>query len=423
MSGNVASEVNRGKGPLSGMVVLELAHGLAGPFACTLLADFGAEIVKVERPEGGDFMRQVDPSGGAWWSSMARGKRSIAVDLGNAGSRDIIKDLVAKADVLVESFRPGVLERLGYGPDVLMEWNPNLIVLRISGYGQTGPYRERPGFGKTAEAFAGLLHMTGFPDGPPVYVGFAIADMCSGLMGAYSVLLAWIARQKKMSDGQVIDLALYETILRLMDYLVPVATGSTVPLERAGNRQPMGFAPSGISRTKDDRWVVYSAPTAVIVRRIITVVVGPDYARDPKFESLTTIRDHLDEIDELVASWCARHTAEEVLRHFADADAVSALVYSPTEVVSDPHILARQSIVSVDGSETKFVNVTPQLSKTPGKIRWLGPKSIGADSLEILRDVLGYDQAKIAQAAASRAVANVAGFSDRVEDQPSARRD
>ncbi|MBK8741945.1 MAG: CoA transferase [Betaproteobacteria bacterium] len=397
------------------MFVLELANGLAGPFACTLLADFGAEVVKVERPEVGDFMRQVDPSGGAWWSSMSRGKRSIAVDLANSASRDIIRDLVVKADVMIESFRPGVLERLGYGPELLLKWNPDLIVLRVSGYGQTGPYRNRPGFGKTAEAFAGLLHMTGFPDGPPVYTGFAIADMCSGLMGAYSVLLAWIAREKKMAGGQVIDLALYETILRLMDYLVPVATGSAISLERAGNRQPMGFAPSGISRTRDDRWVVYSAATAEVVRRVISVVAGQDYAQEPKFVDLISIRDHLDEIDELVAGWCARHTAEEVVKQFTDADAVAALVYSPSEIVSDPHVLARQSIVSVDGIEAKFVNVTPKLSKTPGAIRAPGPKCIGSDGLEILRDVLGYDKAKIAEAASSRAVTNLRGYSEKVE--------
>lgn len=391
-------------GPLTGMVVIELAAGLAGPFACTLLADFGAEVIKIERPGTGDFFRDVDPSGGAWWKSMSRGKRSLSMDLGNGASREVLRDLVSKADVLVESFRPGVLERLGLGPDVLTEWNPDLVILRISGYGQTGPYRERPGFGKALEAFAGLLHMTGFPDGPPVYVGFAIADMCSGLMGAYGVLLSLMAREKGMSKGQVIDLALYESILRLMDYVVPVATGSDIPLIRAGNRQPMGFAPSGIFKTRDGRWLVYSAATALITRRIISVVAGEEYSRSPKFENLTNIRNHLDEIDDLIADWCKKHTADEAVRRLSEAEAVAAIVSTPSEIVSDPHVLARRSIVSLEGEKAMFVNVTPNLSETPGRIRWPGPASVGGDSVSVLKDLLGYDDGKIARLVESKSV-------------------
>ena len=285
-----------------------------------------------------------------------------------------------------------------------MEWNPNLIVLRVSGYGQTGPYKNRPGFGKAAEAFAGLLHMTGFPDGPPVYVGFAIADMCSGLMGAYGVLLAWIARQQRMADGQVIDLALYETVLRLMDYVVPIASSTSIPLLRNGNRQPMSFAPSGVFWTSDDRWVIYSAASPEIVKRVLTVVKGVDYAHQPRFESLVSIRNHLDEIDNLVEAWCAQHTADEIVKCFTDANAVAALVYSPTEVISDPHVLARGSIASVEGEEAMFVSPTPMLSKTPGRIRSAGPMSVGDAGRTILRDVLGYDDSRIERAVASRAV-------------------
>lgn len=335
---------------------------------------------------------------------MSRGKRSLSMDLGNPASREVIRDLVSKADVLVESFRPGVLERLGLGPDVLAEWNPDLIVLRISGYGQTGPYRERPGFGKALEAFAGLLHMTGFPDGPPVYVGFAIADMCSGLMGAYGVLLSLMAREKGIAKGQVIDLALYESILRLMDYVVPVATGSDIPLMRAGNRQPMGFAPSGIFKTRDGRWLVYSAATALITRRIISVVAGEEYARSPKFENLANIRNHLDEIDDLVADWCSKQTAEEAVRRLSEAEAVAAIVSTPSEIVSDPHILSRRSIVPVEGEKAMFVNVTPSLSETPGRIRFPGPARVGGDSISVLKNLLGYDEGKIAQLVESKSV-------------------
>jgi crotonobetainyl-CoA:carnitine CoA-transferase CaiB-like acyl-CoA transferase len=246
--------------------------------------------------------------------------------------------------------------------------------------------------------------MTGFPDGPPVYVGFPIADMCSGLMGAFGVLLAWIARQRGMTNGQVIDLALYESVLRVMDYLVPIASGSAVPLNRNGNRQPMSFAPSGIFRCKDERWVLYSAASPEIVRRVLTVVAGAEYANESRFSSLATIRNHVDEIDGLVADYCSQHTGEEVVRNFTDAEAVAALVCTPAEVVSDPHILARRSIVPMDGEEAMFVNALPMLSKTPGKIRFLGAMSVGSNGIHVLRDVLGYDEAMIRRAVDSGAV-------------------
>jgi succinyl-CoA--D-citramalate CoA-transferase len=386
------------------MLVLDLGNGAAGPFASTLLADFGADVIKVERPGDGDVMRSWDYSDGAWWKSMARGKRSIAVDLSTEAGKQIIRDLVAKVDVIVESFRPGVKERLGFAPKVVSELNPDAILLRVSGYGQTGPYRDRPGYGKAAEAIGGLLHMTGFPDGPPVYVGFPIADMCSGLMGAFGVLLAWIAKQRGMANGQVVDLALYESILRLMDYLVPMASGPKVTLKRNGNRQPMNFAPSGIFKSKDDRWVLYSAASPEIVRRVLSVVAGVEYARDPKFSSLATIRNHVDEIDKLVEAYCANLSGEEIVARFTDAAAVAALVYTPDEIVHDPHMLARGSIVSVSGDNAKYVNTIPALSKTPGRIRFLGPPKVGNDGLYVLRDVLNYDDLKISNAISLHAV-------------------
>lgn len=400
----VENPASEHKGPLTGMRVVDLANGAAGPFASTMLADFGAEVVKIERPGTGDAMRHWDIAGGVWWKSISRGKRSIAVDLSNASSRDILKDLIADADVLVESFRPGVLERLGYGPEVLFSWNPKLIVLRVSGYGQTGPYKNRPGYGKAAEAFACLLHMTGFQNGPPVFVGFPIADMTTGLMGAFGVLLAWIAREKGMAQGQVIDLALYETIMRLMDYVVPVETGSNVELVRNGNRQPMSFSPAGVFKSKDEKWVVFSAATPDIVRRVITLVAGEDRAAEPKFRNMENIRNHLDEIDELVAAWCVQHTGADVIRHFTDAQAVAALANSPAELVADPHVLARESITPLDGEDAMYVNVTPRLSQTPGKIRFPGPMDVGADGMSVLRDVLKYDTSKTEQILASGAV-------------------
>ena len=399
-----SSSIDKKDGPLSGLMVLELAHGLAGPFAGTLLADFGADVIKVERPIKGDVMRQWDYAGGAWWKSISRGKRTIAIDLQNPESRPVMQDLVAKADVVIESFRPGVLERLGFGPDVLHQWNPNLHLLRISGYGQTGPYSERPGYGKAAEAFSGLLHMTGFPDGPPVYVGFPIADMTSGLMGAFGVLMARISSQQGMSKGQIIDLALYETVLRVMDFVVPMTTGSDIQLMRNGNRQPMDFAPSGIFKTRDDRWVLYSAASPEIVRRVLSVVAGEEHARQSKYESLSSIRENADEIEEMVRQWCAQYTGEQVVQHFTAAQAVAALVQTPKEIVQHPQVLARKSIAEVGEDGTKYVNVIPVLSETPGRIRSPGSMTVGADADYVLRDILGYESSKIESVVGSKAV-------------------
>lgn len=397
-------ERGKGRGPLAGMLVLDLGNGAAGPFASTLLADFGADVVKIERPGQGDALRSWDYAGGVWWRSMSRGKRSIAVDMSTPEGHEITKALIKKADVVVESFRPGVMEQLGFGPDQIAEWNPQAILLRISGYGQTGPYRTRPGYGKAAEAFAGLLHMTGFPDGPPVYVGFPIADMCSGVFGALGIVLSLVARQRGMAQGQVVDLALYESVLRIMDYLVPMASGSDVDLYRNGNRQPMNFAPSGIFRTRDDRWVLYSAASAETVRRVVSVVSTPEHARHPDFETLASTRAHADEIDQLVAAYCARHTAEEIVNHFTEARAVAAVVKTPQEIVRDPHILARGSIVPVEGEDAMFVNVVPVLSETPGAIRFSGPRTVGCDAEYVLRDLLGYGDQDFERALASGVV-------------------
>lgn len=405
MKQNSTQAPDKGRGPLTGMLVLDLGNGAAGPFASTLLADFGADVVKVERPGQGDALRSWDYAGGVWWRSMSRGKRSIAVDMATPEGHAIVQELIKKADVVVESFRPGVMEQLGFGPDKIAEWNPQAIVLRISGYGQTGPYRNRPGYGKAAEAFAGLLHMTGFPDGPPVYVGFPIADMCSGIFGALGIVLAIVARQRGMAEGQVIDLALYESVLRIMDYLVPMASGSDIDLYRNGNRQPMNFAPSGIFKSKDDRWVLYSAASSETVRRVISVIAGPEKASHPDFDSLATTRAHADEIDQLMTAYCAEHTAEEIVRQFTEARAVAAVVQTPHEIVSDPHLLSRGSIVPVEGEDAMFVNVTPVLSKTPGAIRHSGPRTVGCDMDYVLRDVLRYSDQEIERALDSGAVA------------------
>ncbi|MGE5668147.1 MAG: CaiB/BaiF CoA transferase family protein [Betaproteobacteria bacterium] len=393
------------EGVLAGVTVLDFGHALAGPFAATMLADFGADVIKVERPGAGDAMRDLGPSGPTgpvWWKSMARGKRCLALDWKHPKSRPVIEKLVREAQVFVESFRPGVLERNGLGPDVLHSWNPKLVILRVSGYGQTGPYGARPGFGKAAEALSGLCDLTGFPDGPPTHPGFPMGDMTTGLMGAYGVMLALYAIQRGGS-GQVIDLGIYEAPLRLIDYHVPVRTGTDRHPKRNGNRQPMSFALSGVYRTKDGRWLTYSAATFPVAKRVLQLVGGPALAEDPRFTSLQAICEIDDEVDEKMKNWMAERTAEQVAQEFKAAEAVAEFIYDIDDILGDPHIRARKNIVEFEGERTKVVNVVPSLSATPGRIRWLG-REIGEDTVAVLREVAGLGEAEIADLVSCKAV-------------------
>jgi crotonobetainyl-CoA:carnitine CoA-transferase CaiB-like acyl-CoA transferase len=383
------------KGVLEGIRVLDFGHALAGPFAATLLADFGADVLKVERPGTGDAMRDLGPegpSGRAWWKSMGRGKRCLALDWKHPKSRPVIQKLVRVSHVLVESFRPGVLEKNGLGPETLHSWNPSLIILRVSGYGQSGPYSARPGFGKAAEALSGLCDLTGFPDGPPMHPGFPMGDMTTGLMGAYGVMLALYAIQKG-GLGQIIDMGIYEAPMRLIDYHVPVRTGTTGRPRRNGNRQPMSFSPSGIYRTKDGKWITYSAATHSIARRVLTLIGAPELAALP---SLTDISRFDDEIDRRMQAWVALRSTQEVMDQFSAAEAVAEMIYDVDDILADPHVQARQNIVEVDGDPCKVINVVPRLSTTPGRVRWLG-RDIGQDTVTILSELAGLAESEIAE--------------------------
>lgn len=378
-------------GPLSGVRVLDLGHALAGPFAATLLADFGADVIKVERPGHGDAMRDLGPSGPdgpVWWKSLARNKRCLALDWKQESARGVLEALVRKSNAIVENFRPGVLERNGLGPDVLFGWNPDLVILRISGYGQCGPYSSRPGFGKAAEAISGLVHLTGFPDGPPLHAGFPLGDMTTGLMGAYGVVLALFAQKAGTARGQVIDLPIYETPMRLIDYHVPVRTGSNYEPMRNGNQQPMSFALSGIFSSSDKKWITYSAATFSVAKRLLRMIGGEALENDPRFTSLPAICRFDREINAQIANWMSQRTGHEVLEAFASAEAVAELVYDTDAILSDPHIAARNNIAEVPGERTRVVNVVPKMSETPGAVRWLGRQHIGADTREVLRDVV-----------------------------------
>jgi crotonobetainyl-CoA:carnitine CoA-transferase CaiB-like acyl-CoA transferase len=409
------------EGVLEGIRVLDFGHALAGPFAATLLADHGADVIKIERPGAGDAMRDlgpVGPSGRAWWKSMGRGKRCLALDWKHPRSRPVIESLVRAADVLVESFRPGVLEKNDLGPDVLHAWNPGLIVLRVSGYGQTGPYSARPGFGKAAEALSGLCDLTGFPDGPPMHPGFPMGDMTTGLMGAFGVMLA-LQAVRRGGRGQVIDLGIYETPMRLIDYHVPIRTGTDRMPARNGNRQPMSFAPSGIYRTSDGQWITYSAATFPVAQRVLRLIGADELAG---LDSLTAVCAYDDEIDERMQAWVSQRTADQVLAAFRSAEAVAEWVYGIDDILADPHVAARGNIVAVDGDPCKVVNVVPRLSDTPGRVRWLG-RAVGSDTIEVLREVAGLDSGSIRTLVEAGAVAIPPDAPDGASTPPSSEED
>jgi crotonobetainyl-CoA:carnitine CoA-transferase CaiB-like acyl-CoA transferase len=304
--------------------------------------------------------------------------------------------------VLVESYRPGVLEKNNLGPEKLFALNPELVVLRVSGYGQTGPYNDRPGFGKVGEAFSGFCDLTGPRDGPPTHAGFPMADMTTGLMGAFGIMIALHALREGLAKGQVIDLALYETPLRLIDFHVPVRTGAGLIPKRNGNRHPLSMAMSGMYKSADEKWITYSAGSFTVAKRVLRMIGGDALADDPRFTDLRSICRHDDEINHRMTTWFSARTAAEALKSFKDADAVAECVYEIDDILSDPHVAARANIANFSGEDCRVVNVVPKLSVTPGQLRWLG-RDIGHDSVQILRS-LQFSENEIAELLDSGAV-------------------
>ena len=384
-------------GPLHHLKIIELGHVIAGPLSTALLSDFGADVVKIEAPDRTDMMRDLGPRTddgvGAWWKTLGRNKRILSLDWKSDEGRDILRRLLEGADVLVENFRPGVLERAGVGPETLHEWNPELVILRVSGYGQEGPMRDVPAFGRAAEAMSGLAHLTGFADGPPMHPGFPAADSTTGLMGALGIMIALFAREKGIARGQVVDLAVFEALLRLMDYPVPALTGANLSPRRNGLRQPMDFAPGGMFRTSDGVWLTVSAGSAETAQRLLRAVGGNALADDPRFATLALMSRNMTVVFDAINDFVTQRTLAEVEAEFARHDAVAARVLSVEEITTNAQIRHRGDIVSVDGERTQVIGPVPHLSATPGEVRWLG-RAPGADTRNILRD-LGFEDERI----------------------------
>lgn len=385
-------------GPLHHLKVIELGHVIAGPLSTALLSDFGADVIKVEAPNRTDMLRDLGPKAedgvGVWWKTLGRNKKTLSLDWKSDDGRDILRRLVEGADVLVENFRPGVLERAGVGPETLHEWNPDLVILRISGYGQEGPMRDVPAFGRAAEAMSGLAHLTGFADGPPMHPGFPAADSTTGLMGAMGIMLALFARETGSARGQVIDLAVFEALFRLMDYPVPALTGANHSARRNGLRQPMDYAPGGMFRTSDGVWLTVSAGSAETAQRLLRAVGGDTLADDPRFATLDEMSRHMAVVFDAINDFVTQRTLAEVEAEFARHDAIASRVLSVEEITTNEQIRYRGDIVSVEGEQTQVIGPIPHLSATPGELRWLGRKP-GADTRSILRD-LGIEDERIA---------------------------
>ncbi|MBI4934674.1 MAG: CoA transferase [Actinobacteria bacterium] len=362
--------------PLADLRVVDLSTVIAGPNCARYLADFGADVIKVERPDTGDSLRNMawrDPrtGDGMWWKQVNRNKRTIALDLKDADDLEVLRDLLREADVLVENFRPGTLERLGLAPDELLALNPRLVVTRVTGFGQTGPYAGKPGFATIAESMSGLAAISGLPDGQPLLPPIALTDEITGLVGAFATMVA-----VHSGVGQVVDVSLLESVFQLMSPLVSLyaLTGELQPRMGAGLPYTV---PRGTYQCADGLWVGLSASSDSVAARVLRLLGVDD---DPRFTGFADRMTHREELEALMREWCAARTRPEVLAAFDEVDAAVGPVFTMADIAADPHFAARDAIVALDG--TPMQGLIAKLSATPGVLRWQG-RALDADGPEI----------------------------------------
>jgi crotonobetainyl-CoA:carnitine CoA-transferase CaiB-like acyl-CoA transferase len=394
-------------GPLADLKVLDASTILAGPLCCQILGDFGADVVKIEHPTLGDGMRGHGRSKDGiplWWKEVARNKRTLALSLSTAEGAEVFRRLVTTADVVVENFRPGTLERWGLGPDVLLAINPGLVLVRLTGFGQSGPYSTRAGFGTLAEAMSGFAHLTGQPDSPPTLPAFGLADTIAGITASSAALVA-LRHRDATGQGQVVDLSILEPMM------VAAGPGPTIYQQlgvigrRTGNRSTNN-APRNTYLTRDGRWVAVSTSAQRIAERVMELVGHPEVIDEPWFATGHQRVEHVDELDGYVASWIGERDRAEVLRAFEEAGAAVAPIYDAKDIVEDSHIRQTEMLVEVADDELGPVlqhNVLWRMSETPGAIRFTG-RAIGQDTGAIL-DELGYDADAIASLRAAGVIA------------------
>ena len=384
-------------GPLDGIRVLELGQLVAGPFASRMLAEFGADVIKIETPVTGDPLRKwrmLHEGTSVWWAAQSRNKRSVTLNLRDPEGQEIARRLAAEADVVIENFRPGALEGWGLGWDTLHELNPKLVMLRVSGYGQTGPYRDLPGFGVIGEAMGGLRHLSGEPGRTPVRVGVSIGDSLAALHGVIGILLALRHRDQNGGEGQMIDVALYESVFNMMESLLPEYSVFGAVRQAAGSSLP-GIAPSNAYRCHDGKFALIAGNGDSIFRRLMEVIERPDLGDDPALAQNDGRVANVERIDAAISAWTERHSLDEVLAHLNEARIPAGKIYDVADIAADPHYRAREMIVDstlADGTPVQVPGVLPKLNATPGTIRTLAPE-LGQHTDEVLA-TLGLDDAK-----------------------------
>jgi crotonobetainyl-CoA:carnitine CoA-transferase CaiB-like acyl-CoA transferase len=387
-------------GPLKGLRVLELGTLIAAPFAARLFAEFGAEVIKVESPHGGDPLRKwrkLHNGTSLWWYLQSRNKKSITIDLKSADGLGVARRLAASADVVIENFRPGGLEKLGLGWAELSALNPDLVMVRISGYGQSGPYRDRPGFGAIGEAMGGIRYTTGDAASPPARVGVSLGDSLASLHGVIGALMALLRVKTGQGRGQVVDVSLAESVFNLMESLLPEYDLLGTVRERSGGALP-GISPSNTYMTADGGYVVIAGNSDPIFVRLMHTIGRPDLATDPTLSTNDGRVLRNAELDAAITHWTSGQPIEAVLNQLEKAEVPAGRIYSAAEIAADPHYQARDMILPVqlpDGTCVAMPGIVPKLSDTPGEMRWLGP-ALGADTENVLAD-LGYGVDEIAR--------------------------
>jgi formyl-CoA transferase len=376
--------------PLSKLKVVEMGQLIAGPFAAKTLADFGADVIKIEPPKEGDALRKwrlLKDGTSVWWQVQSRNKKSLSLDLRKSEAQDIVRTLVKEADVLIENFRPGTLEGWGLDPEKLLQLNPKLIVLRISGYGQTGPYRDKPGFGVVAEAMGGLRHLTAEPGRVPVRVGISIGDTLASLHGVIGILLA-LQERHNSGKGQIIDIALYEAVFNCMESLLPEYSAFGEVRQAAGSALP-GIAPTNAYQCADGGYVLVAGNGDSIFKRLMTVIGREDLGNDPQLETNDGRVKRVAELDQAIGEWAKTVSTTKALEALDSVSVPAGKIYTVADIASDPHYKARENIQTIqmqDGTKLDVPGVIPKLSRTPGSIKTLAP-DIGQNTDEILKSI------------------------------------
>jgi crotonobetainyl-CoA:carnitine CoA-transferase CaiB-like acyl-CoA transferase len=393
-------------GPLAGVRVVELGQLIAGPMAGRMLADFGAEVIKVEPPGTGDPMREWGlnrfKGHGLWWPLQSRNKKLVTLDLRQGRGRELLLQLAGRSDALVENFRPGTLERWGLGPEQLHEANPGLVIARVSGYGQTGPYAQRAGFASVGEAMGGLRYLNGYPGQVPPRPGVSLGDSLAAMFAVQGILMALYQRDVHGGRGQVVDASILESCFAMLDSTVPEYGKLGVVREPQGSR--IGSAvPSNVYTTRDGKYLAVAANADNIFRRLCAAIGRPDLADDDRFANHWARFEHVDELDSIVGDWVGEHDAAEADRILNEAGVVSGPVYSIADIFEDPHYRAREMLVTMRDEvlgEVVVPGVVPKLSETPGELRHAGSWELGRDNRGVYIDLLGLDERQLSELAA-----------------------